>query len=494
MSLGKFSAARVNAWWYNPRNGKGTFLGTYANDGTRSFDPPGSKGRGNDWVLILDDAAKNYAAPDGTKPGNAPPPIADADTTYRFYKAINFAGKALSIDGRNWQAGTAGGYSHNGRSFTNRKAGLSPDTDDAREQMIRSSIWHYKQLKLTLTGLPEAAYRVYLYTWEDNASQTYSMTLEGQTIVSSRSSGAAGTWKKHGPFKARVSDGTMQVTTTGQVNVSGIELWQEEINAPVASCSATGTILRELWRNVPGNAIADVPVSEAPSFTSQLTSLETPADRGDHYGTRVRGYVCPPTTGNYTFWVAGDDIAELWLSTNDAPSGKVKIAYTFFTSWREWTKYPSQRSATIRLEAGKKYYLEVLHKEAAGRDGVSVGWQLPNGTLERPIPGSRLSPYAAPAARMDSQPEDLAQEEPEAEATRVFPNPADDQVTFTFSAQKPGAVDVLIHDATGREAKRVRVQAGVGTTTVVIGIADLAPGFYFIRGGSDVIKKLVIDR
>ncbi len=494
VNLGKFPGTRVNAWWYNPRTGKATWLGRYDNSGTRTFDPPGSKARGNDWILILDDAAKNYPAPDGTRPGSVPPPVADADTTYRFYKAINFAGKALAIDGRNWQAGTAGGYTHNGKSFTNKKTRLSPATDDAREQMIRSSVWHHRQLKLNLSGLPAATYRVYLYTWEDNLSHTYSVALEGQPVVSNRSSGAAGTWKKLGPFRARISDGTLRVTATGHANISGIELWKEEITNPATACAATGTIFREVWTGVQGRSVSDIPLSQVPTATSQLTSLETPADRGDHYGTRVRGYVCPPTTGNYTFWIAGDDESELWLSTNDKAAGKVKIAHSGFTSWRQWTKYPGQRSASIYLVAGRKYYLEVLHKEATGRDGVSVGWQLPDGTLERPIPGSRLSPYAASAARMDNQPADQPQEAPEAEATRVFPNPADDQVTFAFATPKTGAVDVVIHDAVGREVKRIRVRAQPGSTTVVIPVADLAPGFYFIRGGSDAAKKLVIDR
>jgi hypothetical protein len=475
LKLGKLSASQVKARWYDPRTGKETYLGTYANRGTRAFDPPGNQARGNDWILILDEAAQNNPTP---------------DTTYHFYKAINFAGNALSIDGQHWQASTTGGYTHNGKSFRNTTALLSPATDGAREQMIRSSVWHHRQLRLNLSGLPPAGYRVYLYTWEDNTPRTYSMALEGQTVVSNLSSGGAGTWKKHGPFKARISDGTILLTTTGHVNISGIELWKEAITTP-PTCSATGTILREVWMDVEGRLVSDIPLSQSPAATSQLASLETGPNLGDNYGTRVRGYVCPPATGNYTFWIAGDDHAELWLSSSDKPAGKEKIAYSNWTPWREWTKYPSQQSAAIYLEAGKKYYIEVLHKEAAGRDGVTVGWQLPNGVLERPIPGSRLSPYASPAARTVSQPEGQLRAE---ETTRVFPNPADDQVSFTFSAPKMGAVDVVIHDALARQVKRIRVQAQPGSTTVVIAVKDLPPGLYFINGGSGITKKLVIDR
>ena len=39
------------------------------------------------------------------------------------------------------------------------------------------------------------------------------------------------------------------------------------------------------------------------------------------------GYVTPPTTGYYTFWIASDDNSELWLSTDANPANKVRIAY-----------------------------------------------------------------------------------------------------------------------------------------------------------------------
>ena len=47
----------VAACWYNPRNGKTTPIGVYRTDGLPTFDPPGAKGCGNDWVLILDEKA-----------------------------------------------------------------------------------------------------------------------------------------------------------------------------------------------------------------------------------------------------------------------------------------------------------------------------------------------------------------------------------------------------------------------------------------------------
>ncbi len=162
-------------------------------------------------------------------------------------------------------------------------------------------------------------------------------------------------------------------------------------------CTASGTITRDFWANVTGASVSKVPVNTVPTSSSQLTIFEGPTKAGDNYASRIRGYICPPLTGSYIFWIASDDNSELWLSTNDMPANKVKIAsVTGYCAPREWTKYPSQQSVPINLNAGTKYYIEALHKEGTLGDNLSVGWQLPFGTLERPIPGSRLSPFGLP--------------------------------------------------------------------------------------------------
>ena len=159
-------------------------------------------------------------------------------------------------------------------------------------------------------------------------------------------------------------------------------------------CPNAGSILREYWAEAPGKEVNAIPVNTLPTATSNLTSFEGPADVADNYGSRISGYICPPQTGEYTFWIAGDDNCELWLSTDDDPANKVKIAsVSGYTSYRQWNKYATQQSAPVTLVAGKRYYVEALHKEASGKDHVSVGWQLPNGIQERPISGNYLSPF-----------------------------------------------------------------------------------------------------
>ena len=62
VAMSKVSGPKVKAWWFNPRDGKATAIGTFANAGTKRFTPPDA-GELLDWVLVLDDEAKNFPEP-----------------------------------------------------------------------------------------------------------------------------------------------------------------------------------------------------------------------------------------------------------------------------------------------------------------------------------------------------------------------------------------------------------------------------------------------
>jgi glucose/arabinose dehydrogenase len=201
----------------------------------------------------------------------------------------------------------------------------------------------------------------------------------------------------------------------GQTDSSYTAVFNESTST---GCSASGTILREKWDNVTGTTVSDIPLTATPGSSGQITIFETPSNIGDSYGQRIRGYICAPESGNYSFWISSDNNSELWLSTDDTPAHKVKIAsISGYTAVREWTKYPSQHSALIHLNAGQRYYIEALHKEGGRSDNLAVGWQLPGGSMERPIPGNRLSPYtasgsSAPTVSITSPPEDYSHSSP----------------------------------------------------------------------------------
>lgn len=60
--MGKIKGSQLKGYWYDPRNGKITELPVTVNKMDKKFTPP-TKGYGQDWVLVLYDASKNYGAP-----------------------------------------------------------------------------------------------------------------------------------------------------------------------------------------------------------------------------------------------------------------------------------------------------------------------------------------------------------------------------------------------------------------------------------------------
>lgn len=62
VNLAKISGNETTAFWYNPKNGETKDDGRFQNSGQKVFTPP-SSGYGHDWVLVIDDASKNYEKP-----------------------------------------------------------------------------------------------------------------------------------------------------------------------------------------------------------------------------------------------------------------------------------------------------------------------------------------------------------------------------------------------------------------------------------------------
>ena len=199
---------------------------------------------------------------------------------------------------------------------------------------------------------------------------------------------------------------TYTLTVRNLVGGSGYALAPNSQKTFTYALFGTGTILREWWTGINGTAVSNLTSNanypNSPTGRSEQSLFEAPTDWADFYGTRMRGYVTVPVTGGYVFWIASDDASELWLNLNgETEAGKVRIAYVAgWTSSREWTREATQSSAVaygaITLQGGQRYYIEALQKEGGGGDNLAVGWQLPDGTLERPIPGLRLSPYLPP--------------------------------------------------------------------------------------------------
>lgn len=158
-------------------------------------------------------------------------------------------------------------------------------------------------------------------------------------------------------------------------------------------------LLREVWENLSGGDLGSL--TNSPGYPQQPTStnyvtdfFEAPTDVLDSYGQRLHGYLLPPLSGAYTFWVASDDNGALFLSTDENPANVRLIAHVpGWTPAREWGRYPEQQSAPITLTAGKTYYLSALMKEGGGGDNLAVRWLMPNGLEQAPMVATNLLPF-----------------------------------------------------------------------------------------------------
>ncbi|MGI4759513.1 MAG: PA14 domain-containing protein [Janthinobacterium lividum] len=257
------------------------------------------------------------------------------------------------------------------------------------------------------------------------------------------------------------------------------------------ACAGTGSIGWEQWTNVNGQSINAIPTQKSPDNTAVLTQFESAQNIGDNYGARIRGYICPPQDGSYVFQIAGDDDCQLWLSTDDNAGNKVMIAsVNGYTNYGEWSKYASQHSVAIPLLAGRRYYVEALHKENGGGDFVSVGWTLPGGAVEAPIAGSHLIPFGTVAslssARTTSALATGDATSAAADATTglsVYPNPFTSQTTLEFVLPQAGSATLEVYDVQNRLVRRLfagSAEAGERRQFSLDG-PSLPVGIYMVR-------------
>ena len=158
-----------------------------------------------------------------------------------------------------------------------------------------------------------------------------------------------------------------------------------------------GVLYHEVWNDIPDSAVTSL--TNHPKFkegnpdsTSYITTAESPLNVGDNFGRRIRGIIVPPESGDYRFSVNADDECVVRLNNaGENPKNAREILRTIGDNGQGTT-------GAIALDQSKRYYFEILHKEAGGADFCTVGWTLPSGRIERPIPGKhfRAPSYDSP--------------------------------------------------------------------------------------------------
>jgi len=336
-------------------------------------------------------------------------------------------------------------------------------------------------------------------TWQQTATAT---VAQGGSLMFGPQPVTGGSWSWSGPngFSATTREVTISNIQASQAgnyvatytNSGGCQSTQS------FTVTVTGSILREYWTGISGTTInsltSNTNYPNSPTGSGQLTSLEGPTNWADNYGTRIRGYIHPTVSGSYTFWVAGDDNTDLYLSTSDNPANSSRIAYVNgWTSSRQWNKYSTQQSTTINLVAGQKYYIEILHKEGSGGDNVAVAWQGP-GITQQVIAGSNLSPFITGGGGIMASilSEQIIEDNIHEGAISMYPNPASEGRFTILLPEISENVVVRIHDNLGR---MVYEKIARGDNKIEVD-SQLKAGFYIVRINSKAFsftKKLIVN-
>jgi serine/threonine protein kinase/WD40 repeat protein len=144
---------------------------------------------------------------------------------------------------------------------------------------------------------------------------------------------------------------------------------------------------QQIWRRIGGGhsgvqtLIYNPRYPDRPDAERILERFETPMNLGDHFGQRMRGFLVPPKTGDYTFFMRVKDHGELRLSPSEDESKAVLISR-------------GEKTKPVRLEAGKRYYIEALMRTDSNLYLLTVSWSGPDIDGPTVIEGKYLRPIS----------------------------------------------------------------------------------------------------
>lgn len=265
-----------------------------------------------------------------------------------------------------------------------------------------------------------------------------------------------------------------------------IEIVSDEVSIQVGQFG-TGEITYQIWWDIGGSVYVSSLTShpdypDNPDETNTLDRFETPNDIGEEFGARVIGYLHPPVSGYFIFWISGDDYCELWLSSDSTHANKQLVAEVpGWSSPCEWEKYPEQHSNVIFLEAESKYFIMALQKEASDHDNLAVAWNY-EGQSRKVIPGAFLSPYDFPNTIEDKS--YLSNQ------LRLYPNPAADEF-YIVTGNKSGQISICT--ISGKVVYRADIMKN--QEVIKLSASSFNNGIYLVHFESEdaiFMQKLVV--
>jgi hypothetical protein len=215
------------------------------------------------------------------------------------------------------------------------------------------------------------------YQWRRNGANIPGATSSSYTLTTAAADNQA-------KFSVAVAiTGTALTATSSEATLT--------VRSPVF---AEGFLKREFWQNQTRATVLAGTAGNPNSITA-LSSFEAPSNVGSDYAQRVSGFIVPPADGDYVFFLAADDDADLFLSTDANPANKKLIAresgWSAIRSYNtvgggsnvddkrsdsfgatQWTDTAGEPSNTITLKGGTRYYIEAVQHEGGGGDNLAV--------------------------------------------------------------------------------------------------------------------------
>ena len=155
---------------------------------------------------------------------------------------------------------------------------------------------------------------------------------------------------------------------------------------PAGSASGTG-LLGQYYR---GRGFREVLMSRTDSTVNFDWSTGSPdsAVPGNNFSVRWSGWVQPPSSGQFTFFVTADDGLRLWID------GVLIINF-----WIDQGNI--ERSGTAQLRADHKHDIRLEYYENAGAAAIKLEWAGP-GVSRAVIPSARLYPRDVHTVHLDA--------------------------------------------------------------------------------------------
>lgn len=189
-----------------------------------------------------------------------------------FYKAFDFGSRqSITIDGKVWEGvGDASvksdsSISTNGiTKYLTPSVNLDPFVSGPLFSMLKNFLWKEEGVKVTVTGLPNGIYEIFVYTVEDNEPATFDLFLNNKIAKRNIASGSAGFWQRIGPVRIEVTNGLIVLEGKNEhVNLAGAELFKiDRVTTPQIT-------------QTPKPITQTTPIA-VPQITPTLVSITTP--------------------------------------------------------------------------------------------------------------------------------------------------------------------------------------------------------------------------